>query len=144
MAADPLASLAAEAISKDDALRRRINKFVSNVLDEAEYLMVNGNPKAKGDLISKLIPHLVKQMGEQAEDEAIAKMRAELTAFYAAMGDRGLGTVPAPPEPDIPVDGEPVPRPLPNPAPVTPIAPSAPVKPSASRTRVRVSKKPAG
>lgn len=131
MAADPLASLAAEVLSTDNELRRRIAGFVSNVLDEAEWMLENGNQKAKSDLINKLVPALVRQMSEQAEDEALVKMRAELTDFYAEM--RGIGpTDPQPAsQPDIPVDEPPVTE-----SPI--IAP--PTTPTA--IRVRVSKKP--
>lgn len=125
MAADPLATLTAEVVSHDDALRKRIAAFVSKVLDQAEYLLENGNPKAKGDLISKLIPHLVRQMSEQAEDESIAAMRAEMKAMFAEMRATPSAVLPPAPEPDIPTD---------EPAPV-------PTKKSPKSTSVRVSRK---
>lgn len=130
MTADPLAAIAAEVISHDDQLRRRIATFVSNVLDEAEYLIVNGNPRDKTSLINKLVPTLVRQMSEQAEDESIAKMRAEMQQMFEEMRGLPAATPEPAPQPDIPVDEAPAKKP----------AAKSPTAKSATTTRVRVKK----
>lgn len=85
---DPsLGDLAAIAIANSPALQTRVSDFVDFVLDEAEDLIANGSPKMKADMVGKLIPHLVRQLADKAEDEDIKEMRREMELVKASQRD---------------------------------------------------------
>lgn len=89
---DALSEMAAAAVQASPALQSRVAGFVDDVLDEAFDLMLNGTPKMKADLINKLVPHLVRQLADKAEDDEVKTMRAEMNELRQGMqGSVGVG-----------------------------------------------------
>lgn len=88
--ADALQDMAAAAVAASPALQTRVGEFVDEILDEAMYMVQNGTPKMKADLINKLVPHLVRQLADKAEDDEVKAMRAEMNELRQGM-QRGIG-----------------------------------------------------
>lgn len=101
---DELSKLAAAAVNTSPHLQQRINNLVSELLDEAEEIMESGTPKAKADLINRMIPHVVRQMNDKAEDESLVQLRKDMQALREVMRPL-IGTGNVLPIIDLPSDG---------------------------------------
>ncbi len=73
-----LADLASVVLDASPQLQSRVADFVDAVLSKAEDVLENGTPKMQSDIINKLVPHLVRQLADKAEDEDIRLMRDEV------------------------------------------------------------------
>lgn len=102
MAVDPLTQAAGEIIAQSPVLRDRLNRLVSDLLDEAEEVVENGSPRMKADLINRMVPHLVKQMQEKQEDEEIVRLRAEMEIVKEMMRPQ-IGPITISPTPATPM-----------------------------------------
>lgn len=88
-----LVDLAAKVVGDNPQLQSRVATFVSDVLDLAEDILDNGTPKMQADIVGKLVPHLVRQMAEKAEDDDIRQMREAHNELRAQMRSMMTGQV---------------------------------------------------
>lgn len=72
-------------VANDDEVRARTKQLALCVLDEAEHLILEGNPSVKVTMIRSLMPTLAKSLDKQDEVSEVDLMRQEVQHLMAAI-----------------------------------------------------------
>jgi len=83
--ADPIADVAAHIVANDPQIRRRMQRLVNAMLDDAEHLIRYGTPTERITLMKQVVPALLRSMrgadanaSEAAEQDAYDRIMAAM------------------------------------------------------------------
>ncbi len=81
---DPLRVMV-ETVADDEDVRARVKELCFKALDEAEWIMENGNLAVRMQIMRSLMPGLVKSVGKKTESDELQLLRETVNELMVEM-----------------------------------------------------------
>lgn len=94
MAADPAAELLGQVAALDETLRDRVIKLAHKSLDEAEYMIMHGDPRMKAALMRSFMQTFSKYLSAKEHNDELDEIKKSVIELREAVLGRSLAPEP--------------------------------------------------